>query len=209
MRKSRGDLQEHFYAVGVQVEDCLKCGAHQHHDHRHGDLGDQTLAHEDDGKGAEAQNCGERVKGRKLPDNVPQQRKELAGPALPPKSLGICIRMIVSPTPEIKPPMTGVEIYLTIRPAFSRKKTRNHSAVSREISGTSCMAASDSAVIPKPASRLPTMTAGMASTPTTNCGEVVAGRRPEWAAESHRDRRLGKPRNLCVPMEMGWIPAAT
>ena len=88
MRKSRGDLQEHFYAVGVQVEDCLKCGAHQHHDHRHGNLGDQTLAHENDGKGAEAQNCGERVKGRKLPDNVPQQRKELAGPGAAAKELG-------------------------------------------------------------------------------------------------------------------------
>ena len=84
------------------------------------------------------------------------------------------MRIMVSPTPEIKPPITGVEMYLTIRPALSRKNTRNHRAVRMETSGTSSMAASDSAAIPNSASRLPTITAGMASTPTTNCGEVVS-----------------------------------
>ena len=85
--KSRGDLQEHFVAVGSKVEDCLKCGAHQNAITVSGTFGDQTLAHEDDGKGAgpELRRAGERLK---LPDNVPQQRKELAGPGAAAKEPG-------------------------------------------------------------------------------------------------------------------------
>ena len=94
-------------------------------------------------------------------------------PAVPPNSFGTCMNIMVSPTPEMNPPITGVEMYLTIRPSLSRKNTINHSAVRIDISGTSCMAASDSAAMPNWASRLPAITAGMASTPTTNWGEVV------------------------------------
>ena len=73
----------------------------------------------------------------------------------------------------MKPPITGVEIYLTTLPALNSQKTTNQSPHSRLMTGTNEDASWDPSMKPMPVSAFPTITAGIASTPTTNCGELV------------------------------------
>ena len=83
------------------------------------------------------------------------------------------MRMIVAPTPEMNPPMTGVEMYFTTRPARKSQNTRNHSPTHSVTTGTRATASSPPRTRPIDESDAPTMTAGIASTPTTNCGDDV------------------------------------
>ena len=69
--------------------------------------------------------------------------------------------------PVTNPPITGVEIYLTARPALMIEKKINHKATISAITGTTCIASLVPAVIPRVASALPVKAAGAASTPNT------------------------------------------
>ena len=70
--------------------------------------------------------------------------------------------------------MTGAEMYLTTRPARKHQNSRNHSPVRKLSTGTSAIASAEPRLSPAAPRALPTMTAGIASTPTTNCGELVS-----------------------------------
>ena len=94
-------------------------------------------------------------------------------PGAPPKSFGTCMRMIVAPTPEMNPPITGEEMYFTTRPAFTSQNTRNHAPVRSARIAAISIASAVPSVSPMAVSAAPVMTAGIASTPTTNCGDDV------------------------------------
>ena len=88
-------------------------------------------------------------------------------PVVPPKSLGTSIIIIDKQIPVTNPPMTGVEMYLTARPALIIEKKINHKATMSAITGTTCIASFVPAVIPRVANALPVRAAGAASTPNT------------------------------------------
>ena len=50
-------------------------------------------------------------------------------PAVPPRSFGACMRMMVQQMPLMNPPMTGVEMKLSTFPARSAANSSSHSAV--------------------------------------------------------------------------------
>lgn len=172
--KSGGDGRQHLDAIPVQMKENLQKSAKEHHDHGHGDLRKESFAEQDDQDGSHPKRKGKGMEQRQLPHDIGKQGDQLTRTRRASKDFGTCIRMMVSPTPDIKPPITGMEMYLTIRPAFRKYSTRNQRAVSSVMTGTSRRASSDSAAKPICASTLPTITAGMASTPTTNCLEVVS-----------------------------------
>ena len=50
-------------------------------------------------------------------------------PAVPPRSFGVCMRMMVQQMPLMNPPMTGVEMKLSTFPARSAANSSSQSAV--------------------------------------------------------------------------------
>lgn len=116
--------------------------------------------------------------------------------------------MMVRPTPEINPPITGVEMYFAIRPALSRKKTRNHRAVQDRNQRHQLHGGIGFCRDAKARQQTAHHDGGHcihAYHELRRGGKQTKGQNGQQGAIQTIDS--GQPRNLCVAHEMGWIPA--
>ena len=93
-------------------------------------------------------------------------------PLVPPSIFGICINMIVVDIPLIKPPITGVDMYVTSFPARNIRNISSQQATRIVSIGTKRTASSLPDSIPRDATNAPINAAGAASTPKMNCFEL-------------------------------------